>query len=87
VYNKKRLHSSIGHVPPQEYEAPLVVKDQNKKAELLPAISNHVSGYSGSFRSLFYCCLPELLLYYLYTYLIILYGTLKKFLVNKKIKN
>jgi putative transposase len=40
VYNKKRLHSSIGYVPPEEYEATIVVKDRNVKTELLSAITN-----------------------------------------------
>jgi transposase InsO family protein len=39
VYNTKRLHSSIGYVPPEEYEASIVVKEQNQKSELLSAIT------------------------------------------------
>ena len=40
VYNTKRLHSSIGYVPPEEYEASIVsVKEPESKPGILSAIT------------------------------------------------
>jgi putative transposase len=40
VYNKKRFHSSIGYVLPEEFEASGIVKDRKEKTELLSARYN-----------------------------------------------
>jgi transposase InsO family protein len=37
VYNQKRLHSSLGYVPPAEFEAQLVVQNKEAAARQLVA--------------------------------------------------
>ena len=40
VYNTKRLHSSIGYVPPEEFGASIVgVKETESKSEILSVIT------------------------------------------------
>ncbi len=40
VYNKKRLHSSIGYIPPDEFESAMIVKEQKQKSQFLLAAIN-----------------------------------------------
>ena len=53
VYNTKRLHSSIGYVPPEEYEAQLRhVKEPDSKSKILSTITNWVSSFRGSLHNM-----------------------------------